>query len=167
MISRCSTQFRDKAELLSNFPINWPAIMIRPYQSGLLGHDLKPRDIFRIVSGLISVIMFCIFCFPPWSAYCLTWYTDQCIMWGQGCNWPLSHWRRESGDQDRWCWANALTCCDGGAVIFTFTTLDIITRIMIPTISWTLRAVARLAKVNFVLDTFKIFNIDFRKLFLQ
>lgn len=73
MISRCSTQFRDKAELLSNFPINWPAIMIRPYQSGLLGHDLIPEDIFRIFSCLISEIT--ILCryllFSP--SYCITW----------------------------------------------------------------------------------------------
>ena len=85
MISRCSTQFRDKAELLSNFPINWPAIMIRPYQSGLLGHDLIPEDIFRIFSCLISEIIRIL-----WISFVFTFIlhhlgpdTDQDgIMWG-------------------------------------------------------------------------------------
>ena len=78
--------------------------MIRPYQSGLRGHDLKPRDIFWIFSGLISVIIFCIFCFPLVTILPhLGPDTDQCIMGGHAatsdCNWPLSHIGGESGDQ--------------------------------------------------------------------
>ena len=120
MISGCSTQFRDKAELLSNFPINWPAIMIRPYQSGLLGHDLIPEDIFRIFSCLISeIIILCvdIFCFhlhiaSPGTRHWPCWHHVRTL----DCNWPLSHiGERERERVDRWCRANALTCCEVGS----------------------------------------------------
>ena len=40
--------------------------MIRPYQSGLLGHDLKPRDIFWIFSGLSNLCDYILYLlFPP------------------------------------------------------------------------------------------------------
>ena len=80
--------------------------MIRPYQSGLLGHDLKPRDIFWIFSGLSNLCDYILYLlFPPVVTILphLGPDTDQCIMGGHAatsdCNWPLSHIGGESGDQ--------------------------------------------------------------------
>ena len=163
MISRRSTQFRDKAELLSNFPINWPAIVISPYQSGLLGHDLIPPDIFLYNSHNLWDYIFCFFhvCIGCNIASPETRRSHYHLRWGHigtlDCNWPLSsYWRRESGTRDRWCCANVQHVMTWGAAIFTFTTLDIITGIMILTNTldtWTLIAKlgTKSAKVYFIL----------------